>query len=126
LLGLEALKNAGLDTKYEIAESGKSTIEIANRRVSKKLAVRDLFRQIAADADLRSETVEESSIYVGDEFGPGGNDLVVRESFPGLLCCSVAAEKQRGVILLPEFFSVEGIAATAALVSRILKILTER
>lgn len=124
LLGCEMIKNAGLDEKYEIAESGKSTLEITRREVSKKAAFRDLISGITKEKGISPETVEESSIYVGDEFAPGGNDYIISQSFPRCLCLSVASDRQENVISLRDFFHLEGIPAASALAARIIKFLT--
>ena len=123
-LGCEAIKNAGLDEKYELAQSGKSTLEITNKKVSKRTAFQDLIFQIAGEKNISPETVEKSSIYVGDEFAPGGNDYIISQSFPRCLCLSVAAAEQKNVIALRDFFQLEGIPAASALAAHIIKILT--
>jgi len=124
LLGCELIKNAGLDEKYEIAQSGKSTLEITRREVSKKAAFRDLISGIAKEEGISPETVEESSVYVGDEFSPGGNDYVISQSFPRCLCLSVTSAEQENVFSLRDFFELEGIPAASALAARIIKFLT--
>lgn len=125
-LGAEALKTAGLDAKYEITQTGKSTLEITKRKVSKKLAFQDLFLQIAKEKDISPETVEESSVFIGDEFAPGGNDHIIPQSFPRALCFSAASAGQENVISLHDLFQLEGIPATSALTAYIIKILTSR
>ena len=42
--GLELLRRANLSDDYELAESGRSSIEITRRGVSKEAAMRDLIR----------------------------------------------------------------------------------
>lgn len=123
-LGCEWIKNAGLGEKYEIAQSGKSTLEITGKEVSKKAAFQDLIFEIAGETGVLPETVEESSIYVGDEFAEGGNDYIISQSFPRCLCLSVAAVEPENVISLRDFFQLEGVPAASALAAHILKILT--
>lgn len=127
-LGYEAMKSAGLDVKYEITQSGKSTLEITNKEVSKKLAFQDLIFQIAKENSVSPETVEKSSIYVGDEFNSDGNDYIISQSFPHCLYFSVASIEQEtspeNVIFLHDFFHLEGVPATTALMTYVLKVLT--
>lgn len=130
LLGCEALKDVGLDAKYELAASGKSTLEITKREVSKKIAFRDLIFHLAQKSGVSPEMVEESSIYVGDEFLPGGNDFVISRNFAKCLCFSVTSINNNNgssnVISLPNFVHSEGVAATTVLIKHILGVLTSK
>jgi hydroxymethylpyrimidine pyrophosphatase-like HAD family hydrolase len=126
--GSELLKEAKLDDKYELTQSGKSTLEITKRTISKKVAFQDLLFQIAEEKEISPERVEESSIYVGDEFSSDGNDYVIAQNFPRALCLSVAPKKceniSANVLCLDEICGLEGVAGTAFLIAHMLKFLT--
>ncbi len=128
LIGCELLKKAKLEAKYELTQSGKSTLEITKKAVSKKVAFKDLLFQITKEKEISLETVENSSIYVGDEFASGGNDFIISQSFPHCLCLSVACAKRENssekVLFLHDCFQLEGIPATSFLIAYILKFLT--
>ena len=127
-VGYELLQESELGAKYELSESGKSTLEIINKAVSKKIAFQDLILKIAEETNISPETVEESSIYVGDEFAPGGNDYIICQSFPDCACFSVASAKGEhsleNVVYFNEFMELEGVSATSFLIMQILKFLT--
>ncbi|HYG10068.1 MAG TPA: hypothetical protein VD835_08990, partial [Pyrinomonadaceae bacterium] len=125
--GLELLRRANLDGEYELAESGRSSIEITRRGVSKEAAMRDLVAEVAAATGAGEARVEESLVYVGDEFYAGGNDAVIPLVFPRALCLSVAGERAAketaaGVVSLARALRAEGTAATHALLSHLLNL----
>lgn len=134
--GLELLRRAGLSDDYELAESGRSSIEIMRRGVSKEAALRDLIKELtAAGEDAAGEDaagegaarVEKSLVYVGDEFFAGGNDFVIPRLLPRALCLSVAGERageetQAGVVSLARATGAEGTAATAAMLAHVLNL----
>jgi hydroxymethylpyrimidine pyrophosphatase-like HAD family hydrolase len=144
--GLELLRRANLDAAYELAESGRSSIEITRRGVSKETALGDLLAEAskvseavgASGETARGETargeveacVESALVYVGDEFEAGGNDAVIPQVFPRALCLSVAPGRDRGelagtVVSLAgaaELGGAEGTAATHALLTHLLNL----
>lgn len=126
--GLELLGRANLSEHYELAESGRSSIEITRRGVSKETAMRDLIRELSAATGEEAGRVEESIIFVGDEFGAGGNDFVIPHLFPRALCLSVAGESggqdetPAGVVSLARATNAEGTAATYALLAHLLNL----
>lgn len=91
--GVELLEQLKLSDDYEITRAGRSSIEITRRGVSKEAAVRDLIAEISAASGDSASVVEESMVYVGDEFLPGGNDRELPALFPSMLCLSVESEK---------------------------------
>jgi hypothetical protein len=120
--GRHELDRSGLLGRYELGESGKSTIEVVRRGVSKRLALEDTIRTLAARADASTETIERALIYVGDEFSPGGNDHVISTTFPRCLCVSVSPVSVRGegaenVVELPALLRESGPAAALAFLS---------
>jgi hydroxymethylpyrimidine pyrophosphatase-like HAD family hydrolase len=125
--GLRLLRRANLDGEYELAESGRSSIEITRRGVSKEAAMRDLLAEVSEAMGVPPARVEESLVYVGDEFDAGGNDAVIPQVFPRALCLSVAPrrgglETVRGVVSLARATKAEGTAATHALLSHLLNL----
>jgi hydroxymethylpyrimidine pyrophosphatase-like HAD family hydrolase len=126
--GLELLRRANLSDDYELAESGRSSIEITRRGVSKETAMRDLISELtksAASAATGEDAgrVEDALVYVGDEFFAGGNDFVIPRVFPRALCLSVAGEETgAGVVPLAGATGAEGTAATAALLAHVLNL----
>jgi hypothetical protein len=132
--GLRLLRRANLHDDYELAESGRSSIEITRRGVSKEAALRDLLAEVskatgggAAGAAESPVSVEESLVYVGDEFDEGGNDAVIPRVFPRSLCLSVAPERggvetRAGVVSLAVAAGAEGTAATHALLAHLLNL----
>jgi hypothetical protein len=141
--GLELLHSARLSDSYELAESGRSSIEITRRGVSKETAMRDLITELTTAAtgedmagedmageDMAGEDaarVEDALVYVGDEFFAGGNDFVIPRLFPRALCLSVAAERAgvetpAGVVPLARSAGAEGTAATEALLAHVLNL----
>ncbi|HZH30335.1 MAG TPA: hypothetical protein VEY11_06190 [Pyrinomonadaceae bacterium] len=145
--GLELLRRANLDAAYELAESGRSSIEITRRGVSKETALGDLLAEASkmseAAAGASGETVsgetargeaeactESALVYVGDEFEAGGNDAVIPQVFPRALCLSVAPGSDRGepvgtVVSLAraaELGGAQGTAATHALLTHLLNL----
>jgi hypothetical protein len=124
--GLELLRRDGWGDDYELAESGRSSIEITRRGVSKETAMRDLISELSAAGETAAR-VEESLVYVGDEFFAGGNDFVIPRVFPRALCLSVAGERdghetQAGVVSLVNLTNATGTAATAALLTHVLNL----
>jgi hypothetical protein len=149
--GLELLRRANLDAGYELAESGRSSIEITRRGVSKKTALGDLLAAAvkareaagALGETARGETasgeaargeaeacVESALVYVGDEFEAGGNDAVIARVFPRALCLSVAPGSDRGepsgtvvsLAHMAELGGAQGTAATHALLTHLLNL----
>ena len=125
--GRELLRRAGLDGDYELAESGRSSIEITRRGVSKEAAVADLLAEVSRATGGGAAGAEESLVYVGDEFGEGGNDAVIPRVFPRSLCLSVAPERgeheaRAGVVSLARAARAEGTAATHALLAHLLNL----
>ena len=132
--GLELLRAANLSDRYELAESGRSSIEITRRGVSKEAALRDLIAELTATTEAATAAtseeaarVEESLVYVGDEFFAGGNDFVIPRVFPRALCLSVAAESAgeetpAGVVSLVRATGARGTAATEALLAHVLNL----
>jgi hydroxymethylpyrimidine pyrophosphatase-like HAD family hydrolase len=125
--GLELLRGARLGDRYELAESGRSSIEITRRGVSKEAAMRDLIRELTAATGEDAARAEASLVYVGDEFFAGGNDSVIPRLFPRALCLSVAAEgagveSQAGVVPLARSTGAQGTAATEALLKHVLNL----
>jgi len=125
--GLELLRRANLDAAYELAESGRSSIEITRRGVSKEAALRDLLAEVSRATGEGEAGVEESLVYVGDEFVAGGNDAVIPVVFPRALCLSVAGERggnetPAGVVSLARAARAEGTAATHALLAHLLNL----
>ena len=124
------LRRAHLDGEYEIAESGRSSIEITRRGVLKEVAVRDLVAEISGATGATGAEVEESLVYVGDEFDAGGNDAVIPRAFPRALCLSVAPlghdhggrETRGGVLSLARMTKAEATAATHALLAHLLNL----
>jgi hypothetical protein len=128
--GLELLRREKLDDDYELAESGRSSIEITRRGVSKETAMRDLLREVSRATGAGEASVEGALVYVGDEFDAGGNDAVIPRLFPRALCLSVAGERgagetQGGVVQLAraaDLTGAEGTAATHALLTHLLNL----
>lgn len=132
--GLELLRAANLSDRYELAESGRSSIEITRRGVSKEAAMRDLIAELTATMEAATAAtgedaagVEESLVYVGDEFFAGGNDFVIPRVFPRALCLSVAAEgagdeTPAGVVSLARATGARATAATEALLAHVLNL----
>ena len=113
--GVELLEQAKLSNDYEIARAGRSSIEITRRGVSKEAAVRDLIAAISASSGDTASLVEESMVYVGDEFFPGGNDYEMPALFPSMLCLSVDTERAAdGVVSLRKATGSSGPAGTEA------------
>ena len=121
--GKNALQASGLADKYEIAESGTTTIEIVRKNVSKSVAFADVIEKMARDLDLSSSHIEGSSIIVGDEFGFGGNDHALATEFPRTMCLSVGSNSTydlpRNVVAL----GGRGTPATEKLSGYIYKVL---
>lgn len=90
------LTRMGLSELYDLGESGRSTIEVMRRGISKRTAVEDAIRALSATTGASLDATEASLLYVGDEFSPGGNDHVVFTSFPRCLCFSVSPSATRG------------------------------
>lgn len=124
--GLELLRRAGLSERYELAESGRSSIEITRRGVSKEAAMRDAIGELSAASGAGESVVEESIVYVGDEFFAGGNDFVIPQLFPRALCLSVAggsaAGGAAGVVPLTRASGATGTAATENLLAHLLRL----
>jgi hypothetical protein len=125
--GLRLLRGAKLDGAYELAESGRSSIEITRRGVSKEAAMRDLLAEVSRATGEAEASVEESFVYVGDEFDAGGNDAVIAQLFRRALCLSVAPargveETAKGVVSLARAASAVGTAATHALLAHLLNL----
>lgn len=128
--GLRLLRRANLDGEYELAESGRSSIEITRRGVSKETAMRDLLAEVSRATGEGAADAEDALAYVGDEFYAGGNDAVIPLVFPRALCLSVAPrrgadESQAGVVSLAsaaEVAGAEGTAATHALLAHLLNL----
>ena len=125
--GLELLRRANLDGAYELAESGRSSIEITRRGVSKEAALGDLVAEVSAATGEAEASVEGALVYVGDEFGAGGNDASIPPAFPRALCLSVAPEDghhetQAGVVSLAGAARAKGTAATRALLEHLLNL----
>lgn len=125
--GVKLLKENGLDAKYDLSQSGKSTLEITHKSVSKEIAFSDIIETIAKENRISTKQVEESSIYIGDEFFVGGNDFIIAERFPKTLCISVSpATKENiagNVVFSDKIFQVSGTKATAGLIEEIIKFL---
>ncbi|HJR05828.1 MAG TPA: hypothetical protein VJ842_00925 [Pyrinomonadaceae bacterium] len=123
---LELLRRANLSDRYELAESGRSSIEITRRGVSKEAAMRDAIAELAAASGASEGDVEESIVYVGDEFYAGGNDFVIPQLFPRALCLSVAggqaAETAAGVVSLARATHATGTGATEQLLAHLLRL----
>ena len=120
--GLELLQGARLSERYELAESGRSSIEITRRGVSKEAAMRDAIAELSAATGAPAGEVEESIVYVGDEFFAGGNDFVIPQLFPRALCLSVAGESAAGVVSLASATGATGTAATGNLLAHLLRL----
>jgi hypothetical protein len=124
--GLELLRRANLEGDYELAESGRSSIEITRRGVSKETAMRDLLAELSVARAAGAVGVESALVYVGDEFDAGGNDASVPLVFPRALCLSVAPERggheSGGVVSLARASRAEGTAATHALLAHLLNL----
>jgi hypothetical protein len=125
--GLSLLRGARLDGDYELAESGRSSIEITRRGVSKEAAMRDLLAEVARATGEAEAAAESALVYVGDEFDAGGNDAVIPQVFPRALCLSVVGGRAgratpAGVVSLARAARAEGTAATHALLSHLLNL----
>ncbi|HEV2801773.1 MAG TPA: hypothetical protein VGW12_14960 [Pyrinomonadaceae bacterium] len=128
--GIEMLGDAGLDGEYELAESGRSSIEITRRGISKEAALRDLLAEISAATGAHVSEAEAALVYVGDEFYAGGNDWIIPRVFPRALCFSVAPardgqETEASVVSLAgaaEGAETSGTAATHALLLHLLNL----
>ena len=125
--GLQLLRRANLSDDYELAESGRSSIEITRRGVSKEAAMRDLIAELATATGEDAARVEASLVYVGDEFFAGGNDAVIPRVFPRALCLSVASghdgrETGAGVVSLAASAGAQGTAATGAFLAHVLNL----
>jgi hydroxymethylpyrimidine pyrophosphatase-like HAD family hydrolase len=125
--GLELLERANFADDYQLACSGRSSIEITRRSVSKEAAMRDLIAGLSAVCDESEDRVEESLVYVGDEFFKGGNDFVIPLLFPHTLCLSVAGEYWEGetpaaVEQLTHRIGVKGTAAAEVLLRHFLNL----
>jgi hypothetical protein len=124
------LRRAHLSDSYELAESGRSSIEITRRGISKEAALRDLLAEISGATGAHASDTEAALVYVGDEFYEGGNDSVVPRAFPRALCFSVAPardgqETQAGVVSLAcatQGAETRGTAATHALLAHLLNL----
>lgn len=121
--GVELLEQAKLSDDYEIAQAGRSSIEITRRGVSKEAALRDLIAGISASSGDTESQVEESMVYVGDEFFPGGNDYMMPALFPSMLCLSVESEKApEGVVSIRAATGRSGPPATEAVLRHFLNL----
>ncbi len=128
--GRAELCRMGLAGRYELAESGRSTIEIMRGGISKRVAIEDTIRGLSATTGALAAPIEESLIYVGDEFYPGGNDRAVHASFPRCRCFSVSPTAKRGghtegVTELPRLIGESGPAAARSLLSFLLRTISE-
>jgi hypothetical protein len=124
--GLDLLRRANLAGDYELAESGRSSIEITRRGVSKETAMRDLLTEVSGEGVAGAADAESALVYVGDEFDAGGNDAAIPPAFPRALCLSVAPERggpeTGGVVSLARASRAEGTAATHALLAHLLNL----
>lgn len=125
--GLELLHRTDFGDDYELARSGRSSIEITRRSVSKEAAMRHLIAGLSALSGESPDSVEESLVYVGDEFLTGGNDFVIPLLFPRALCLSVTGEHlgggtPAGVVQLTRATGLQGTAAAEALLRHLLNL----
>lgn len=125
--GLELLHRTDFGDDYQLARSGRSSIEITRRSVSKEAAMRDLIARLSELSGESAASVEESLAYVGDEFLTGGNDFVIPLLFPRALCLSVAGEhlggeSPSGVVQLTQATGLQGTAAAEALLRHFLNL----
>jgi hypothetical protein len=88
--------------------------------------MRDAIAELSASSGADAGEVEESIVYVGDEFYAGGNDYVIPQLFPRALCLSVAggreAEAAAGVVSLARATRAAGTAATESLLAHLLRL----
>jgi hypothetical protein len=127
---LRVLADGDLGEFYDLRESGRSTIELMRRSVSKALAIQDIIHERVAGSCSAPKRVEAALLYIGDEFYYGGNDAVIPCTFPECLCVSVAGGTQledisRGVLRTEELTGWRGPAATHQLLSHVLDLLDE-
>jgi hydroxymethylpyrimidine pyrophosphatase-like HAD family hydrolase len=125
--GVDLLRQTNLSDDYALALAGRSSIEITRRSVSKELAMRDLIVGLSKSSDESADSVEESLIYIGDEFFRGGNDFEIPLCFPRALCLSVAEEIlgreiPAGVVQLARATGAQGTAAAEAVLTHLLNL----
>ena len=125
--GIDLLQRANLSDDYEVALAGRSSIEITRRGVSKEAAMLDLIGELSTLSGNTAERIEESIVYVGDEFFLGGNDFLTQQHHPAALYLSVAEEfsgqeTPSGVVHLKHSTSATGTAATEALLAHLLNL----
>jgi hypothetical protein len=125
--GLKLLLHAGFGDKYQLSRTGRSTLEITRRSVSKVTAMRDLMTGLAALSGESTDRVEAALVYVGDEFFPDGNDFEIPFEFPRVLCLSVAEDDLRretttGVVQLARVTSGHGTVAAEKLLTHLLNL----
>jgi hydroxymethylpyrimidine pyrophosphatase-like HAD family hydrolase len=124
--GVELLQHADCDD-YQLAMSGRSSIEITRRSVSKVAALHDLITALTALSGESPQHVEGALVYVGDEFFAGGNDFEIPLAFPRAVCLSVAKddssrETAAGVVQLTRVTGAQGTSAAEELLSYLLNL----
>lgn len=123
-IGTRLLVEQNLSGKYFIAASGTSTLELSRIGISKQIAFDDTIARIGEQTGLERTEIENSSVYVGDEFDIGGNDFVILKNYPGTCCLSVApaqrASSFQQAISVSNHYGKSGTAATSALIGDIL------
>jgi hydroxymethylpyrimidine pyrophosphatase-like HAD family hydrolase len=124
--GLELLQHADRDD-YQLAMSGRSSIEIMRSSVSKVAALHDLKAALEALTGESAELSEAALVYVGDEFYAGGNDFEIPLVFPRALCLSVAKddlsrETAAGVVQLTRLTGAHGTSAAEELLTYLLNL----
>lgn len=126
-VGNESIRRRGLGDKYEFSPVGTTTLEIARRCVSKRNAFEAQITGAALSLGIGKRIVERNSIFIGDEFSPGGNDLVIVQEYPGCLCLSVAKGGITGtypnLVDVATIMQQAGPDAAAAIIRNILKFL---
>jgi hypothetical protein len=125
--GADLLRQTNLSDDYALALAGRSSIEITRRGVSKELAMRDLIVGLSTSSGESADSVEESLVYIGDEFFEGGNDFGIPLCFPRVLCLSVAEghlgpEIPAGVVQLARATGAQGTAAAEAVLTHLLNL----
>ncbi|HLM61592.1 MAG TPA: hypothetical protein VK308_12375 [Pyrinomonadaceae bacterium] len=113
------IEKLGLAEIYKICQSGLSSLDLVDRKVSKTIAVRSILSELGVRASKEIREIEKAVIYIGDEFTPSGNDYCVAVNFPFIKCFSVASAQSstknelQNVIQFAELKGTSGTRATS-------------
>lgn len=125
--GQKRLEEKGLRSRFQIAAAGKNSVEIASDSASKTYACADLFARVGDIAGCTADEARTASLYIGDEFEPGGNDGEVAIAYPDLKSISVGQnarlEQHENIIHIHSDDGSWGPDVTREIIASILKVL---